>query len=111
MKKMKLDIDALTVESFDVYAGGKVRAQPGGTVRGHDTDAGGEEIRPTELDGYTCNNYMTCQWGCETFGGERTCNNFYCNTQAPNAGCDPENTWWQYTCWEPVNPPYETACA
>jgi hypothetical protein len=65
MKKLKLDTDALAVESFPTAQAGP----PLGTVHGHGT-----------LGGSTCDAANTC--------GPQTCGDFYCviDTQAPCGG-------------------------
>lgn len=75
MNKLKLEIDALAVESFDTGAEGATRR---GTVEGHD-----DSTFPTRF-GATCNAADTCVTSCKggplcdcvqiTFGGgDPTC--------------------------------------
>lgn len=58
MRKLKLDVDSLAVESFTPES---VRGERGGTVNGQDATKGGN----------TCNNF-SCQVGC-TF--QESCTN------------------------------------
>ncbi len=59
MKKFRLDIDALVVESFASSS----RAPAFGTVKGHNAE-GGSYFDCTENAEYTCNLYRTCRQPC-----------------------------------------------
>ena len=94
MQKLKLNLDALAVESFNTTGGG---AEPRGTVQAH---------RPIETQGPECESIDICtNWYCEpgtavsecgtcaTNCGscyDATCGATYCGTCATNCGtCDP----------------------
>ncbi len=57
MKKLRLDIDTLVVESFAPSS----RAAALGTVKGHDYT---EATCPTENADFTCSLYQTCRQPC-----------------------------------------------
>jgi len=86
MKKLRLEIDELEVESFDAGAAGETK----GTVRGHIT-----YLNCNTAPDQTCGNFLTCAYPhCETETWAQDCTDRYtCGT------CD-------YTCGD--NTCYET---
>lgn len=87
MKKMKLNLDELTVESFEINNSNKNR----GTVNGLGTGTG-----------VTVDNVSDCEPGCTDFTcGENTCG---CNTIAEtcdklNPSCENDCTIYQTQVW------------
>lgn len=79
MKKLRLDVDRLEVESFAVARGGEVR----GTVEGH------VSLRCTG-GGLTCNGGNTCDGG-DTCGAGASCY-VSCNGSCP-APCTYEQSY------------------
>ena len=107
MKKLKLDLDALAVESFEADA----REGQSGTVAAHvfTAQCGGTNVCTVSCHADTCyascngnsciSCYGTCPKPCEGTGGfySECCSNFctpYCATGSP--GC----TIWEPTCGE-----------
>lgn len=92
MRSLKLEPDALSVESFEPAPRGEI---PRGTVRGYGTEAGNNSCLAV------CTN-AGCSDGCS---GHLTCNAASCATQCGETGGD-----WTYppmiTCDE-----YQNTCA
>jgi len=89
MKKIRLDLDQLAVDSFPTTRGG---ASGMGTVRGHVTGPDPISLPPTE--GAACNpqsqycgTYDTCQASCNGTCFERSC--------VPSCA---------FTCQDPIGP-------
>ena len=58
MRKLRLELDALKVETFDTRDGA---ARAAGTVRAHDSDS--DEPASTDFNNYSC-NIMSCGGTC-----------------------------------------------
>ena len=65
MRKLKLSLDALEVESFDVTARAPA---PGGTVRAHET-TGAQIICDCETQGFECPSRECTELDCESDAG------------------------------------------
>ncbi|WP_420130184.1 hypothetical protein [Longimicrobium sp.] len=80
MKKIRLNVDALRVESFRTEAG---NGDPAGTVRAHESgsDCGSDVSNcMTGWGAYTCRYYGSCDpyMECEHTGNLPTCNYDVC---------------------------------
>ncbi len=81
MKKIKLELESLTVETFSVEPGGS--APRAGTVEAHaDTEAG------VETCDATCPN--TCHFSCEYGFNSCPCYPVY---ETESCGCGPSGIW------------------
>jgi hypothetical protein len=93
MRKIRLDLDALAVDSFAVSA----ESAPRGTVQGHGGRQSIDICEPlphdyTEVDctaAASCNGtcYASCGGGCGGWSGYYTCGGFSCREAYT---CDPE---------------------
>lgn len=91
MKKLSLNLDQLSVESFDTSA----RAKPQGTVRGFDiTDTTCYELECGCISGGTCNT------DCGGYTCDGTCGEYTCGNSCVNA-CPPTNHG-EHTCNAPT---------
>jgi hypothetical protein len=73
MKKIRLDLDTLSIESFDTM----VTPEERGTVQGH--------IPPDTYARY-CSDGTTCYDSCDYCSGYVSCNASECGTCATNCG-------------------------
>ncbi|HSU14151.1 hypothetical protein [Longimicrobium sp.] len=70
MKKLRLQIDELSVESFPTAA----KAEEAGTVRGFDSTTGNQIICECTDEGGACGGSAGCgSYGCGTFGCSGGC--------------------------------------
>lgn len=76
MKKLKLDVEHLSVDSFGTGAGGGER----GTVEGHDFT----ELATCNIRHWTCG--ITCNGGSACGGDTSNCPNTYAQTCFPVCG-------------------------
>lgn len=91
MKKMKLDLDALAVESFDTAPG---TGAGHGTIRGHDsaptepeepdTIAATCDCPPPGTNQTACGQF-TCQWSCDAGCSNVTCGGSTCWATCPDS--------------------------
>jgi hypothetical protein len=91
MKKIRLELDTLAVESFDTTAG---KSEERGTVHAH---------RPPYTEGLECESIDVCtNWDC-TYATEcGTCGATNCGTCYGEASCCPTfcGTCYDWTCGE-----------
>jgi hypothetical protein len=96
MKKLRLELDRLRVETFELAAPGAAS----GTVAGHDSATGPEEPDtivstcdcPPTAGQATCGN-PTCAWTCTCPGTSVTCGEYTCNHTCPDSCyvCGPQD--------------------
>lgn len=91
MRKIKLDLNTLKVESFTIAA----RGRRTGTVRAHES----ADMGDTVFDN-TCGHYATCDQQCAPWTRQDGCDTNQvtgcatANTDAPYNTCEPDSCGW-----------------